>query len=56
MFVVLPVATTAIALFLISAILSISTFTNVSVFALSEGMNQTVQNTGQSSINNQSNR
>jgi hypothetical protein len=51
MFVVLPVATTAIALFLISAILSMSTFTNVSVFALSEGMNQTVQNTGQSTTN-----
>ncbi len=48
MFVVLPVATTAIALFLISTILSMSTFANVSVFAISEGMNQTIQNTGQS--------
>jgi hypothetical protein len=48
MFMVLPVAKTAIALFLISTILSMSIFTNVSVFALSEGMNQTIQNKGQS--------
>ena len=49
MFVVFPVATTTIALFLISTILSMSIFTTVSVFALSEGMDQTIQNTGQSS-------
>ena len=40
-FVVLPVATTAITLFLISTILSMAIFTNVSVFAQSEGTNQT---------------
>ena len=38
MFVVLPVATT---LFLISTILSMAIFTNVSVFAQSEATNQT---------------
>jgi uncharacterized protein YycO len=38
MFVVIPVATT---LFLITTILSMAIFTNVSVFAQSEGTNQT---------------
>ena len=49
MFMILPFATTATTLFLISTILSMSLFTNVStVFAQSEGTNQTIQNTGKS--------
>ena len=41
MFVVLPVTTTTTTLILISTLLSMAIFTNVSVFAQSEGTNQT---------------
>ena len=44
---ILPVTTTT-ALFLILTILSMSILTNISVFAQSEGINQTIPNTGQS--------
>jgi uncharacterized protein YycO len=44
--IIMPAATTTI--FLVSIILSMSTFINISAFAQSEGTNQTIQDAGQS--------